>query len=75
MLALEKRFPAWVETAAPPDGIIVLGGPVRIGLSSGPRQRSSWTAAPSVSPRSPALARRYPNARIVFTGGSGQPDW
>src|SRR6187402_2757749 len=31
--ALENRFPAWVETAAPPDGIIILGGPVRIGLS------------------------------------------
>jgi len=31
--ALENRFPAWVETAAPPDGIIILGGPVKIGIS------------------------------------------
>jgi uncharacterized SAM-binding protein YcdF (DUF218 family) len=68
--ALENRFPAWVETAAPPEGIIILGGPVRIGLSKArgtvelDRSAERFTVIP-------ALARRYPNARIVFTGGSG----
>jgi uncharacterized SAM-binding protein YcdF (DUF218 family) len=69
--ALENRFPAWVETAAPPDGIIILGGPVKIGISRArgtvelDRSAERFTAIP-------ALARRYPNARIVFTGGSGR---
>jgi uncharacterized SAM-binding protein YcdF (DUF218 family) len=67
--ALENRFPAWVETA-PPDGIIILGGPVRIGVS---RARGTVELDRSAERFTviPALARRYPNARIVFTGGSG----
>jgi uncharacterized SAM-binding protein YcdF (DUF218 family) len=69
-VALEDRFPAWVETAAPPDGIIILGGPVRIGVS---RARGTVELDRSAERFTviPALARRYPNARIVFTGGSG----
>ena len=68
--ALENRFPAWTETAGPPDGIIILGGPIRIGVSQErgtvelDRSAERFTAIP-------ALARKYPNARIVFTGGNG----
>jgi uncharacterized SAM-binding protein YcdF (DUF218 family) len=68
--ALENRFPAWVETAGPPDGIIILGGPVRIGVSQAhgtvelDRSAERFTTIP-------ALAKRFPNARIVFTGGNG----
>lgn len=30
---LENRFPVWVETAGPPDGIVILGGAISPHLS------------------------------------------
>ena len=65
---LEERFPA---TRLPDkvDGIVVLGGSFRIDLS---RDRD----APQVNEYSErifelmALAERYPNAKVVFTGGN-----
>lgn len=67
--ALEDRFPAWTETTGAPDGIVILGGPIRIGLS---RARGTIELEESAERFTviPALARRYPNARIVFTGGN-----
>ena len=66
---LESRFPAWNASAGAPDGIIVLGGPIDADLSVAhgmPVIRS----APDRIVAGAALARRYPNARIIFTGGS-----
>jgi uncharacterized SAM-binding protein YcdF (DUF218 family) len=66
---LESRFPPWDPSRGAPDGIIVLGGPIDADLSvlyDAPVVRS----APDRLFASAALARRYPNARIVFTGGS-----
>jgi uncharacterized SAM-binding protein YcdF (DUF218 family) len=67
--ALENRFPAWKDDGRPVDGIIVLGGmidphmsAVRGGLSLGGEVERMTEAA--------VLARRYPAARIVFTGGN-----
>ena len=65
--ALENRFPAWVETAAPPDGIIILGGPDQDWPIEGPRHGRAATAAPSVSPSS----RRSPGA--IRTRASSSP--
>ncbi|AWN42227.1 YdcF family protein [Methylobacterium durans] len=67
---LEQRFPAFAEDGAPPTGIIVLGGGVDSGLSEARRQivvndageRPIYLAD---------LARRFPSARLVFSGGSG----
>ncbi|WP_246515483.1 MULTISPECIES: YdcF family protein [Bradyrhizobium] len=66
---LESRFPAWDASRGAPDGIIVLGGSVDTDLSAAHRTPVVAHAADRLF--APAeLARRYPNARIVFTGGS-----
>jgi uncharacterized SAM-binding protein YcdF (DUF218 family) len=67
---LESRFPPWEAGAgAPPDGIIILGASIEADLSAAhgtPVVRS----APDRIITAAALAHRYPNARIVFSGGS-----
>ena len=66
---LESRFPAWDASRGAPDGIIVLGGSVDTDLSAAHRTPVVAHAADRLF--APAeLARRYPNARIVFTGGT-----
>lgn len=66
---LESRFPAWDPSRGAPDGIIVLGGSVDTDLSAAHRTPVVAHAADRLL--APAeLARRYPNARIVFTGGT-----
>jgi uncharacterized SAM-binding protein YcdF (DUF218 family) len=65
---LESRFPAWTGTGAP-DGIVVLGGPIPIRASllrGHPVVRSGAERLTEI----PALAKRFPNARIVFSGGN-----
>jgi uncharacterized SAM-binding protein YcdF (DUF218 family) len=65
-LPLEARFPPWDATRGPPTGIVVLGGGV------------IWSARGEIVPGRTAdrinaaadLARRYPDARVVFTGGN-----
>src|SRR4051812_25843509 len=67
---LEDRFPAWTDRGgSPPDGIIILGGPIRMSLS---KARGAVQIAESAERFTviPTLARQYPNARIVFTGGN-----
>ncbi len=66
---LEQRFPPWDAAQGPPDGIIVLGGAIDPDLSVAhdvPVIRS----APDRMIAAAALARQYPNVRIVFSGGS-----
>jgi uncharacterized SAM-binding protein YcdF (DUF218 family) len=68
---LEQRFPPWDARLGAPDGIIVLGGSIEPDLSVAhgePVVRSS----PDRIITAAALALRYPNARILFTGGSGK---
>lgn len=66
---LESRFPPWDASQGAPDGIIVLGGSVDTDLSAAHHVPVVAHAADRML--APAeLARRYPNARIVFTGGS-----
>lgn len=71
---LESRFPAWDAARGTPDGIIVLGGSIDESLSEahgspvirGDADRIVATAV---------LARKYPNARVVFSGGSANLIW
>ena len=66
---LEQRFPPWDPARGAPDGIIVLGGSIEPDISAAhdiPVVRN----APDRIVTAAALARRYPNARIVFSGGS-----
>lgn len=70
MYPLESRFPPWDPSHGAPDGIIVLGGPIDPDLSASHDTPVVRTASDRLF-AAVALARRYPNARFVFTGGSG----
>lgn len=67
---LEDRFPA--PRALPPavDGIIVLGGDIDPVLSSR-RDAVQVNESADRAIAFASLARRYPAARLIFTGGSG----
>lgn len=73
LLPLEDRFPPWDPSRGAPDGIVVLGGAISPGISvdrgvvalNGAAERMTATAE---------LAHHYPNARIIFTGGTSSLD-
>ena len=67
---LEDRFPRPDEPLGRVDGVVVLGGAVDLRVSAG-RGRPELGAAADRLTAFVALARRYPRARLVFTGGSG----
>lgn len=67
---LEQRFPPWDAAHSAPDGIIVLGGSIDADISAA-HGTAVVSGAPDRMIASAALAHRYPNARILFTGGSG----
>ncbi len=70
MLAtLEDRFPTVRTIAAPVDGIIVLGGAVHQRLT-GARGQPALNQHAERMTEFVALARRFPAARLAFTGGS-----
>ena len=66
---LESRFPQWSDAQGAPDGIVVLGGSIDPELST-----AHGTPVVDTSPdrivAAAALARKYPNAKVVFSGGS-----
>ena len=66
---LEQRFPPWDAAQGPPAGIIVLGGSIDADLSVAHGGAVVRNAADRIFAAA-ALAHRYPNARIIFTGGS-----
>jgi uncharacterized SAM-binding protein YcdF (DUF218 family) len=66
---LESRFPPWEAARGAPDGIIVLGGPIDAELSVA-HDTPVIRSAPDRIVAAAGLAHRYPNARIIFTGGS-----
>jgi uncharacterized SAM-binding protein YcdF (DUF218 family) len=66
---LESRFPAWDAARGAPDGIIVLGGSIDSDVSAAHGTAVIRGAADRIITAA-ALARQYPNARLVFTGGS-----
>lgn len=66
---LESRFPKWDDSRGAPDGIVVLGGPVDADMSVIHNTPITRSAADRLIAAA-ALARRYPNARVLFTGGS-----
>lgn len=66
---LEARFPSPPDDMPAPDGIIVLGGTIDEKLSA-ERDRPIMVDAAERLTAPIALRRKFPNARIVFTGGS-----
>lgn len=71
ILTLEDRFPPWDDSGEAPAGIIVLGGAITPDVSAARLQPALNEAAERITSVA-ELARRFPNARIVFTGGTGR---
>lgn len=77
MASLENRFPAPATLPARVHGIIVVGGDFDTALAA---SRGRYSLGDTALPRLLAaadLARRYPTARVVITGGPpdpGQPE-
>lgn len=70
LIPLEERFPRPATPPAEVAGIIVLGGAVDQNLTEA-RGIPALNGAAERMTEGVILARRYPNARIVFTGGQG----
>jgi uncharacterized SAM-binding protein YcdF (DUF218 family) len=68
ILPLEQRFPPWDASRGPPDGIVLLGGMISPDVSAARGAVALNEAAERITVTA-ELARRYPNARIVLTGG------
>lgn len=66
---LEQRFPPWNAAEGAPNGIVVLGGSIDADLSA-ERGTAVFSHAADRVIVAAELARRYPDARIIFTGGS-----
>src|SRR5215470_6081977 len=69
MLPLEERFPPWDASRGPPDGVIVLGGIIAEDVSAARGAVALNESAERVTVAA-ELARRYPNMRIIFSGGT-----
>jgi uncharacterized SAM-binding protein YcdF (DUF218 family) len=69
ILPLEERFPPWDPSHGAPDGLVVLGGAISSSISAARGTVALDEAAERITATA-ELARRYPNARIVFSGGS-----
>jgi uncharacterized SAM-binding protein YcdF (DUF218 family) len=66
---LESRFPAWDPALGAPDGIVVLGASIEADLSAA-HSAAVVRSSPDRIIAAAMLAHRYPNARVVFSGGS-----
>ena len=66
---LEQQFPPWDAAGSAPAGIVVLGGAIDADVSAAHGVAVVAGAADRIL-ASAALARRYPNARIIYSGGS-----
>lgn len=69
ILPLEQRFPPWDASRGPPDGIVVLGGAVSPDISAARGAVALDEAAERIVAAA-ELARRYPDLRIIYSGGS-----
>ena len=69
IIPLEQRFPPWDDSRGPPAGIVVLGGAITPDVSAARNEVALNEAAERVT-TAVALARRYPDARIIYSGGS-----
>jgi uncharacterized SAM-binding protein YcdF (DUF218 family) len=67
---LEQRFPVWTDDGKPVAAIVVLGGAIEIR----PSEMKGTLSLNESAERQVALgdlARRYPHAVLVFSGGAG----
>ena len=66
---LEDRFPQPAADEPAPYGIIILGGAIR-GVESAARGQAVYDEGERMG-QGALLARRYPEAKVVFSGGNG----
>jgi uncharacterized SAM-binding protein YcdF (DUF218 family) len=71
ILPLEERFPPWDAARGAPTGIISLGGAFDTVVSPARGEVALNEAAERLTVMA-ELVRRYPEAHIVFSGGSGR---
>ena len=71
ILPLTERFPVWTNKNGGPDGIIILGGGGINPQISAARNVVEVSNSAGRITAAAELARRYPRARIVISGGSG----
>jgi uncharacterized SAM-binding protein YcdF (DUF218 family) len=69
ILPLEARFPRADLSGRPIDGIVILGGGEEARVAA-TRHVHALNMAGERMTEAMALARKYPNARVVFAGGS-----
>ena len=69
IIPLEDRFPPWDAARGAPAGIVVLGGAISTDVSAARNEVALNEAAERLTVAA-ELARRYPDARILFSGGS-----
>lgn len=69
LLPLEKRFPAPQALSGQVDGVVVLGGGIDLELTAAHGAPALGESAERFTALI-ELARRYPDARLVFTGGA-----
>jgi uncharacterized SAM-binding protein YcdF (DUF218 family) len=69
ILPLEQRFPLWDASHGAPDGLVVLGGVISPEVSAARHAIAIDETAERITVAA-ELARRYPKARIVVSGGS-----
>jgi uncharacterized SAM-binding protein YcdF (DUF218 family) len=69
IIPLEQRFPPWDAGEGAPYGIVVLGGAISPDVSAARNDVALNESAERLTVVA-ELARRYPAARIVFSGGS-----
>jgi uncharacterized SAM-binding protein YcdF (DUF218 family) len=70
ILPLENRFErSALEDGPPPDGILILGGAQDMSVTAA-RGAVALNEAGDRLVEAALLARRFPNAKLVFTGGS-----
>jgi uncharacterized SAM-binding protein YcdF (DUF218 family) len=69
MSPLENRFPQPPADLAPPEGIIVLGGAIN-DQASAARGQTVFDEGGERLTEAVILAKRYPQARVVYTSGS-----
>jgi uncharacterized SAM-binding protein YcdF (DUF218 family) len=69
LLTLTERFPQWQDGGSAPAGIVVLGGAIDADATAA-RNSLEINAAGERVMAMLELARRYPQAKIAFTGGA-----
>lgn len=72
ILPLENRFPTLAEPPDEVDGIVVLGGAVDLSVAES-RGIVAFHANAERDITMVELARRYPDARLIYTGNSNWP--